>query len=1046
MRIHRLTLQAIGPFPGRHTIDFDALSAGGLFLLEGPTGAGKSTVIDAVVFALYGKVAGAEASDDRLHSDHADPDVEPFVELTFSTAAGVYRVWRSPTYQRPKRRGGGFTQQNARAKLWRVTDPDDGTGEAVSAHVQEVSTEVARAVVLDREQFTQTVVLPQGQFASFLRAKPDDRRKVLQDVFGTEIYEKVQRQLAEMARTARAGLDLAAREIASATDAFVRAAALPVVTETMAVRDAAEAQDAATALGVAEAQGAAGAQNGVAAPPTATTLAEAAQELDGETLASGTGRVLDDLVAAANRASGLEQEAIRAVRAALERLDEQRALAGRIARRAALAAEQATLAARAPEVERAENRLDLARRAGTVAATVRAHTDAAAAVASAASTWERTRDALAEGADDVLAATDGGTDVAALEAEHERVTAESGALAEVLAVEQGLRARQTALEATARSIEADAQALAELVTALEQERPTRRRTLAEALTQAQSVAAGEAVARADASAAAARLDAVTAAEDRAQRLAAARTAATQAAGRARDAVDAERAVRLAWIDGMAGALADELEDGRPCGVCGSTEHPAPARPADTQVGVADVERAAKARENDERHLHEARTTVARLEEQVEALRKDGGGLTLDAARAAHQQASAAVATTEAAAVTAASVARELAAFDATTAELTTTRGQDVASLAERRGHHAEVGRRLEADRARCTTVAAGAASVAARADALTRRARAVRAVLDARRSYLRADEARGEAAGRLRDGLAAARLRDIAEFEQASLPDAEIDPLERRLQQHRTAQGRVTAGLAEPEIATLTGAEAADVAGAEAAHAAATHDWTAATRAAEEGRLRAERSGAAREELLAALAAHTTEAERAAPVLRTAALANAGDGNETATTLATYVLVRRFEDVVAAANARLGAMSDGRYTLERIDEKEGGQRSRRTGLGLQVLDQLTESPRDPRTLSGGETFYVSLCLALGLADVVRAEAGGIELGTLFVDEGFGSLDPATLDAVMAELGRLRDGGRAVGIVSHVAELKDRIAERIEVRRLPSGASTLTVRA
>lgn len=210
--------------------------------------------------------------------------------------------------------------------------------------------------------------------------------------------------------------------------------------------------------------------------------------------------------------------------------------------------------------------------------------------------------------------------------------------------------------------------------------------------------------------------------------------------------------------------------------------------------------------------------------------------------------------------------------------------------------------------------------------------------------------------------------------------------------------------------------------------------------------MRAAQAGSARTDLLAGLAAHAARAERAAPVLRTAALANAGQGNESTTTLATYVLVRRFEDVVAAANDRLRTMSDGRYALERIDEKEGGQRSRRAGLGLQVLDQLTETPRDPRTLSGGETFYVSLCLALGLADVVRSEAGGIELGTLFVDEGFGSLDPDTLDAVMGELGRLREGGRAVGIVSHVAELKDRIAERIEVRRLPSGASTLTVRA
>ena len=170
-----------------------------------------------------------------------------------------------------------------------------------------------------------------------------------------------------------------------------------------------------------------------------------------------------------------------------------------------------------------------------------------------------------------------------------------------------------------------------------------------------------------------------------------------------------------------------------------------------------------------------------------------------------------------------------------------------------------------------------------------------------------------------------------------------------------------------------------------------------------------------------------------------------GGDNAHALTLATYVLVRRFEDVVAAANDRLVVMSDGRFELQRSDERED-VRTRRQGLSMRVVDHQTETARDPRTLSGGETFYVSLCLALGMADVVTAEAGGIDLGTLFVDEGFGSLDPHTLDAVLAELGRLRAGGRVVGVVSHVEALKQSIAERVEVRRLPDGSSGLTVRA
>jgi len=184
----------------------------------------------------------------------------------------------------------------------------------------------------------------------------------------------------------------------------------------------------------------------------------------------------------------------------------------------------------------------------------------------------------------------------------------------------------------------------------------------------------------------------------------------------------------------------------------------------------------------------------------------------------------------------------------------------------------------------------------------------------------------------------------------------------------------------------------------------------------------------------------------AAPVTRMANLASGtGSDNAHALSLATYVLGRRFEDVVAAANERLAVMSDGRYELVRSDEKED-VRARAVGLAMRVVDHRTERARDPRTLSGGETFYVSLCLALGMADVVTAEAGGVELGTLFVDEGFGALDPHVLDQVLAELGRLRQGGRVVGIVSHVEALKQAVADRIEVRPTPGGPSTLTVLA
>ncbi|MDQ6938188.1 MAG: SMC family ATPase, partial [Actinomycetota bacterium] len=211
-----------------------------------------------------------------------------------------------------------------------------------------------------------------------------------------------------------------------------------------------------------------------------------------------------------------------------------------------------------------------------------------------------------------------------------------------------------------------------------------------------------------------------------------------------------------------------------------------------------------------------------------------------------------------------------------------------------------------------------------------------------------------------------------------------------------------------------------------------------ATRAAHEHAQRSVNRFTARlEELTTATAASAAIQVENRTVVHLADLARGMDGH-VRMTLTTYVLRHWFAQVVAAANGRLAAMSSGRYALRRIDH---GVRARdRGGLTLSVVDEHTGEERDPRSLSGGETFYTSLALALGLADVVTAEAGGIDLDTLFIDEGFGSLDADTLDDVMSVVDDLRDRGRVVGIVSHLAELKDRIPERLAVRRRPDGSS------
>ena len=341
MHLRTLTLQAIGPFAGRHTVDFDALGQAGLFLLEGPTGSGKSTLIDAIVFALYGKVASAEASEDRLRSAYAADDVESVVDLVFEVPSGIYRVRRTPAYQRAKRRGSGTTTANASVKAWRLpagTDLDpatlDSVGVPLGNRLDEVGAEIQKAVGLDRTQFVQTIVLPQGEFAHFLRAKPEERRGLLQKIFGTEVYERLALRLAEMRRESDRASAAARAALSSGTSQLVGAARL--------TDD--EAADVRTAIDAAVVRG-----DGLVAA-VRSVVAGRTDELDGW--------------AAGARAAAVAADAVR--RAARTHLDESTATDALLRRRDALRAERAALDAAADMNAEAILQLTAARAAQAV--------------------------------------------------------------------------------------------------------------------------------------------------------------------------------------------------------------------------------------------------------------------------------------------------------------------------------------------------------------------------------------------------------------------------------------------------------------------------------------------------------------------------------------------------------------------------------------------------------------------------------------------------------------------------------------------------------
>jgi len=992
MRLHRLRLAAFGPYAAEQVVDFDRLAHGGLFLLEGPTGAGKSTILDAVTFALYGGLAGADSADDRLRSHFAAPDARTEVELQWSLRGVRYQVTRSPEYRRPKKRGDGFTTEASRVHLQRR---DGAAWASVSANKAEAGELIAELVGLTRAQFTQVMLLPQGEFARFLHSSDDVRRALLTRLFGTSLYDRTTAELCERRTEATRTRERADRSIADAVSAAAEAAGL----------DAAERTELLAA----------------SRADRHTCLKELGESLAGAI--AGTAAVLDTAVGALCAAQAEDSEA--------------RRQAGRMTRLATALAEQEAHQGTRPDHDRRAARLARARHAEPVRPLLELLAEAVAETQAASG---ELADLLPEPDDDALAGRGGPGAAARAEA----AEADAAALQHDADDEQALPGR----EAELGRLERGAAAAEERVAALDRARqdlPDRITTLETRLAEASTTAAGlgAAAQRLDAVhrrvAAAARLAEL---EPRLAELDAARLAAIEAHHRL---VDEHQHLLDTRLAGIAAELAAGLAEGRPCRVCGSPAHPEPALACGRTVSAEQVEEARRRREAADAQRAEAESehTALAVEAAGCAALAEGHGvtsLTAEADALAEQ-----VAQAEAAAEDSASLERELADMRAELDHVSAELREAAETAAAARAQAGSTAADLAALHARLQDAAQGHASVAARQAALRDRAagdRALATALDRLAACLAAqqaararvdNESRARGFGTPDDAASAV----LTSQEQGALA-AEVRSWEERL-------ARLTAAVDAPDLAGLDPGRAEQAAARAEECAAAVARAAAAEREAREASQgaarRAERFAQRRGDLQAVEDDYDRVAEQTEAVIHLAALASGTEGHRRVA-LTTYVLRHWFGRVVAAANVRLSAMSSGRYELRRTDE--GKTRRERSGLTLAVIDRHTGEERSPASLSGGETFYTSLALALGLADVVRAEAGGVDLDTLFIDEGFGSLDSGTLDQVMGVIDDLRDRGRLIGIVSHVADLKERVPERLEVRRLPDGSSAARV--
>ncbi len=995
MRLHHLRIEAFGPFAARAELDFEELNEAGVFLLSGPTGAGKTTLLDAACFALYGVVPGVR--DVRsLPSHHAPASVRPEVELEATIAGRRFRVRRSPEWHRPKRRGVGTTREPARASLVEVFE--DGSERFVSGRAAEVGHTLGQALGMSSEQFMQVVLLPQGDFQRFLLASSDARQVVLQRLFRTHRFEQVEHWMREHTRELAAGAERAETRVARLLHAVARQAGTPLPEGL----DEDRLGDVAGLAGAWARRVAAAAA--VVADRSRTTESEHDAECDLAVTALAEARRAD--AAARRRCAAHDQ---------LRALDAEDRAAVDDTRR--WEAHQRALAV-APHLDARQSFLE--RLAEARLASVEMCSRLAALAGSGV-----------EGA--------GPTECRRIreEAVH-RLADVRAAMPQQRACEQCEDALTLARQERSRvgedlaAVSVQAQAMPEWLREVE-DQLARDRASAATRTNAED-ALRRAIHRRQA----------------AQTLPSARADHQQVVHQAQDARQRAADARERHLDlvarrlaGMAAELAGSLVAGLPCAVCGSREHPAPAEATPESVTDEVQREAAEEHERLRSLAEDLAVGVERSRAALDALAETAEGLTPDEAIAGEAEAAATADRAGAAATGLPAVERRLQSLR-----------DDLAELEQRRGALDSCRQRLDAEMAElqssmdrlhsavASVLGDDAGSLDDLAAALeTRMAvcdEAIRALDECDRlesGLLEADDAATTAAR-------AAGFSSWAAADQARLTGQAARDLRARSEDRSHRRVAAQAVLEDPEVRRLGDADPPDVAVLEERTRTARARLAASTRASACDVATASALAALVEDLDEALAVWEplrSRHETAAGITRLVRGTSAD--NQLQMRLSSYVVATRLDQVLDAANERLADMRDQRYTLRRCPTARGGARA---GLGLEVLDAWTGQARPPTTLSGGETFLVSLALALGLADVVSHESGGLRLDTLVVDEGFGMLDPETLDDVMDSIDALRAGGRTVGVVSHVTELRARIPSQVHVSRGRTG-STVAVR-
>ena len=919
MRPLKLTMSAFGPYAGLTEIDFEALGRSGLYLITGDTGAGKTTIFDAITFALYGEASGSSRDTTMLRSKYADPDTPTEVTLRFAYGGKEYTVKRNPDYDRPAKRGSGTVRRPADAEL---CYPD---GRQVSK-VRDVNAAIREILGIDRSQFSQIAMIAQGDFLKLLLANTKERQDIFREIFHTGYYRVFQDRLKEESTR----LGRSCEELRRSMDQYLSGAAADETD--MAGTELEKAKEGALPMG------------------EALTLLEQLVEKD-ETAMERIGKELSDLdgmLGTVNAQLGKAEE-LEKTRAALQSTETE------------LLRESEVLRALEEKKEEAARMQPEADRLGTAAAALEAQLPDYDAMEQMREERQRT----------------------ARRAEEEKTGLEKAAAAQA-----ELTARLETRKAEQKTLES-AGAQKEMLLRDRDEVERRGKQVAGVLRS------------------------FTALTVLREKLSKAQDAYRNAQERLDEASRSYERLNRAFLSEQAGVLAQNLREGEPCPVCGSTEHPRKAAlsaeaPSEQQLKQAE-QTVKKCREEAERTSGEAMS----LRGQENAMRKE---LTQTAAELWPDEEPTAI-------QTAAEAEREALRRKYT----------ELASAVEKEEEKHR--RKAELDRLIPQT---------------EQELRKAQESLQAGRERLAAFEAQlTQIDGNLE---AAAKKLPFPSKEEAEKACAGNRSEQRRIRElltkadeelkNRKSVCAALEGRAAQMKEQLAGAESVDREALENAFQMLTErkEKENESYAAVLVRLNANRTALRgirerAEEL-------ETEEKKFAWMKALSDTANGTLSGKEKIMLETYVQTTFFDRIVARANTRLMVMSNAQYELKRRETAESFKAQ--SGLELNVIDHYNDTERSVKTLSGGESFKASLSLALGLSDEIQSSAGGIRLDTMFVDEGFGSLDEDSLQQAIRALSGLTESSRLVGIISHVSELKEKIDRQIVVTKERSGGSSVKI--